>query len=292
MTDPNTFEPYVKFEPGGLIAAEDQNALQQRVRAEIAANAEADAKDSQELRGLIANVDAPKFGGKTPEEWNTQNDRRYIRRDEPQAAGQFRRYFKQLDRRLSAGEGSVIEPAVIEHKLCLFPVAQVYELMPLFTAAPPGEPSEAFDPLTVKFLVYYAAKRDPLSQLLRTEASDWFFWGDKFTFWLDQFGLRPARTQKLDDLLNDFWGKMFDPGLEQDEFTRESFGHTPYVQKWIDDDKSVDDLIKGGQWDDLRVATRPRLLSTDQDVQVFHISQNAIEIQVPQAKDLMVLLRT
>jgi len=75
----------------------------------------------------------------------------------------------------------------------------------------------------------------------------------------------------------------------------------------MDDDKSVEDLIKGGQYSDLRLAIRPALLSpgfqpapeqsTDthgppNDVQVFHLSLNAVEIQVRAKMDLMVILRS
>jgi len=75
----------------------------------------------------------------------------------------------------------------------------------------------------------------------------------------------------------------------------------------MDDDKSVEDLIKGGQYPDLRMAIRPTLLSPGfqpaggnntethglpNDVQVYHLSLNAVEIQVRTKMDLMVILRT
>jgi hypothetical protein len=313
MSHHTSFQPYIPRNPGDLVTAEDWNEMQQYARADLADNAAADAKNVEELNDKIANVDAPKFGGKTPDDWTDDLDQRYVRRDDPQAAGQYRRYFKQLDRQIvpSGGGTPFIEPAVIGHKLCRYPIVEVYELAQLFTTDPLGgevtEPPFVWD--QVKFLVYYASKRDPIAEILRTESSDWFYWGDHLHFWLDQFGVKPAMSQKFDDLLNDFWGKMFDPGLEQDEFKRDSFGHTPYVQRWIDEDKSVGDLVKGGQWDDLRVAVRPQLLAPgilaslalpeknpmpagSDDVKVYHISQNEVEIRVPHAMDLMVLLRT
>jgi hypothetical protein len=66
----------------------------------------------------------------------------------------------------------------------------------------------------------------------------------------------------------------------------------------------VDDLVKGGQRDDLRgaVPRSPGLNSSmvfqDKtppkfaDLNVIHLSQNAVEIRVPKPYDLMVLLRT
>lgn len=291
------YQPYIPHSAGDLVTAEDWNEMQQFVKADLADNAAADTKAVGELKTLIANVDAPKFGGKTPDDWTGDLDKRYIRRDEPQAPGQYRRYFKQVDKEL-AGTPPPIEPAVIEHNLCRFPLVEVFELQPLLKAPTPS----GLD--AVKFLIYYATKLDPIAKLLNTESSDRFYWGDLLGFWLDQFGVTPALTQSFSDLVNDFWGKMFDPGLEQDEFNNESFGNTPYVQKWMDDDKTVGDLVKGGQWDDIRVATRPKLATwlpapdaaagavPIQEVLVYHVSQNAVEIKVPRPMDLMVLLRT
>jgi len=319
MTHHTGYEPYIERNPGDLITAEDWNEMQQYVKADLADNATADDERHQQLLKQIAEVDAAKFGSKTPEEWTDDLDGRYVKRDDPQAAGEYRRYFKQVDKGLADG---TIEPAVIEHKLCRFPIVEVYELNRLFDEDPlAGEADPVFDWQTIKFLVYYASKRDPIAELLRTESADWYYWGDPLPFWLDRFRVQPALTQAFDDLLNDLWGHMFDPGLEQDEFTNVSYGHTPYVQRWIDGDKSVDDLLKGGQWDDLDVAIRPQLVSpnlaasvtmsqafmeernmAEEDlaalldalgsVQVFHLSQNAIEIRVPKPMDLMVLLRT
>ena len=140
---------------------------------------------------------------------------------------------------------------------------------------------------------------DPVAELLRTESSDWFYWGDPLTYWLERFDVKPEKTQAFEDLLNDFWGQMFNPGLEQDQFKGESFGYSKHIEKWLD--KSVGDLMMGKQWKDLRVAIRPQLISpslgpfaagaTDQ-IRVFHLSQSAVEIQVSNTMDLMVLLRT
>jgi hypothetical protein len=308
MTQNANLDPYVKFEPGQLIDAERMVKMQQDIRAELAANAAEDAKNVDELKGLITNVDAPKFGGKTPDDWTDDLDKRYIKRDEPQAGGQYRRYFKQIDREVAGPENTrMFEPAVIEHKLCRYPLVEVYELRPLFNESPPGitDAEPLFDWQQIKFLMYYASRRDRIAELLRTESSDWFYWGDPVSVWLDQFNVRPKPTQKLDDLLNDFWGNMFNPGLEQDSFKGESYGHTPYLQNWINQDKSVNDLVKGGQWEDLRVAIRPQLhspgmmvsrnndnLPVQAEVQVFHTSMNVVEIRVTRAMDLMVLIRT
>ena len=314
MTQPDEQQPYIPVKPGDLITAEDLNEIQQHVRADLAANAADDAKNVADLKTMITNVDAPKFGGKTPDDWTDDLDKRYIRRDDPQAAGQYRRYFKQLNRKIAGDGGTTsIEPAVIKHGLCRYPIAEIYELMPLFSfdTAPDADQQKKLglpdNWQTVKFLVYYASKRDPVSDLLFSESDDRYYWGDPIQLLLEQFNVHPAMTQSFDDLLNDLWGKMFDPGNEQDEFDRDSYGNSPYTQNWIDKNNStVGDLTKGGQWDNLRLAIRPRLIATggltvapNADLpqsapaaEVFHLSQNELEIRVPQAAELMVLIRT
>ncbi|NWG18888.1 MAG: hypothetical protein HXY39_01040 [Chloroflexi bacterium] len=318
MTQPASQKPYIEVKPGDLITAESWNELQQHIRADLAANAEADARNVAELKEQIANVDAPKFGGRTPDDWTNDLDKRYIKRDEPQAAGQYHRYFKQLNRTVVVNGQNRIEPAVITHNLCRFPLVDVYRLMPLFsftnvdgTEREIGREEQTRLGLpdnwkTVKFLVYYASKRDPISDLLYTEApGDRFYWGDPLTLHLDQFGVRPTPTQAFDDLLNDLWGNMFDPGNEQDQFDRDAYGNSPYTQNWIEKDGvTVGDLMKRGQWPDLRVAVRPQQMPITAEpvaigdrqvaprVSVFHISQNAIEIHASSAVELMVLIRT
>jgi hypothetical protein len=307
VSDNTTPAPYIPRNPGDLVTAEDWNDMQVAVRTDLAANATADAKTAEELKAMIENVDAKRFGGKTPDEWTDDLDGRYIRRDDPGAMGEYRRYFKQLNRQVVPpfGGGTVIEPCVIEHKLCRYPLVEVYELLPVLAHVPQGErPERANELAGVKFLIYYASKRDPLAELLFTESSDRFYWGDPLTLLLSQFNLKPALTQKFDDLVNDIFGKMFDPGLEQDQFDRDTYAVSPYVQAWIDKDQTVGDLMKGGQWNDLRIAIRPVMLPTvfalptgnaannQRVAQVFHISQNELEIRVPSATDIMALIRT
>jgi len=308
-------EPYIPREPGDLITAEDWNEVQQFLRADVEDHAaEAEAAIGL-VRDALKEVDAARFGGLTPDEYQGKLDQRYIRRDEPIAVGEYRRYFKQIEEQVKTkGKALDWEPVVIEHKLCRYPLVELFELMGLFAKEPVLKgagtaDSWPFDWQRTKFLVYYASNRDPVAEYLSTEAGERVYWGDPLTLLIDQFNLKPAMTQKLDDVLNDLWGQMFGSQEEDDDFRSESYGHSPYIQKWIDDDKSVNDLISGGQWEDLRMGIRPMLLSAGlaaswegtenfpsptpaNTIRVYQISQNAIEIRMPRAMDLMVLLRT
>lgn len=288
-----TTDLYVEFHPGDLISAEDMNEMQDKIQEDIGTQITAAKKEI--IEGEVAQAgNAKKFGGLDPSELEARQDKRYVMRDDYIAAGEYRRYFKQADKVLGGGG---IEPAVIKHRLHRYPIVEVYKLAQLFAVEPLATKEKPFVWQTVRFLVYYASKIDPVAELLRTESSDWFYWGDPLSYWLDRFGVKPEKTQVFEDLLNDFWGQMFNPGLEQDEFKGESFGYSKHVEKWLD--KPVGDLMMGKQWEDLRVAVRPQLISPSlnltagaaDQILVFHLSQNEIEIQVSSPMDLMVLLR-
>jgi hypothetical protein len=289
-----TTEAYKEFYPGGMITAEDMNEMQDKIQKDIGIRIAAAKKEI--IEGEVAAAgNAEKFGGLDTSQWEAKQDKRYVMREDYQAAGDYRRFFKQADKALAGGE---IEPVVIQHMLHRYPIIEIYKLAQLFASEPLAGKDKPFTWDKVRFLVYYASKIDPVAELLRTESSDWFYWGDPLTYWLDRFGVKPTKTQVVEDVFNDFWGQMFNPGSEQDQFKGESYGHSKHVEKWLD--KSVGDLEKGGQWKDLRVAIRPQLVSpspnpvadADGDIRVFHLSQNAVEIVVPRAMDLMVLLRT
>jgi hypothetical protein len=248
-----------------------------------------------------APVDADTFGGKTPDEWDQKYDQRYVQRAElPSGWGQYKRYFKQLNSNL---------PAIIKHNLHRYPLVNIFELAKLEHKKEDNTSVIVtdVDGNEVKFLVYYAGHRDPVAENLMTRGADNVHWGDPLTLIMEQFGMAATPTQLFDDVLNDLWGKMFDPGLDQDHFSRASYGHSKYIQKQVlDKNRTVEDLRSAGMWEDLRMAMRPRAIpvgtrvlsngeSISPAVQTLHLSQDMLEIQIPSvlgSMDLMVLLRT
>ncbi|MDB9527105.1 hypothetical protein PN498_13975 [Oscillatoria sp. CS-180] len=304
--------PYDTFNPGELIAAERLNAMQVAIKEDIHAKVETVQDDLDEFKEQP--VDADTFGGQTPDEWKAYYDERYVlKADLEGSLGQYRRYFKQL----ALPSGTPL-PALIEHNLGRYPVVSLFELAELRGELAElrggGDPNETevvrdADKIPVKFLVYYAGHRDPDAARLMTRAgTDALHWGDPIQDILDQFGLQVTDTQYFDDVLNDLWGKIFDPGLEQDHFRRNSYGHTKYVQdQLLGNSRTVKELKDGGVWPDLRLAIRPQMIPTNisfdsseradnapvpNTVQVFHLSQNLLEIRAQNKIDLMVVLRT
>jgi hypothetical protein len=294
MTDEIT--PYISSKPGDLITAENWNEVQIDIKKDI------DSRVGEVGAALEEHkkkpVDASTFGGKKPGELTAYYDERYVKRAELKSGwGEYRRYFKQIS--------EPIVPAIIKHKLHRYPLVNVFELCGLGLSD--QEVSEDTDSAEVKFFVYYAGHRDPAAKKVQTKGLDVVHWGDPLDLILEQFGLTPQPEQEFDDVLNDLWGHMFDPGLEQDHFNAEFYGQSLYIQDEIlKKDRNVQQLKDAGIWSDLRMAIRPQLIPVgggcpvtsnettldEPRVRVYDLSQDVISIEVAEPMELMVLLRT
>ncbi len=298
------FNPFDIFKAGELIVAERFNNVQIEIKKHISVEVSNVKKDLDDYKAKP--IDASEFGGKTPEEWTKLNDERYVQRSELKGGwGDYRRYFKQLNRPTTDPD-----PALIEHNLRRYPTVTLFELTQLITSDDDAKKLLSDDTSKdARFVVYYAGRRDPIAEKFMTRSADATFWGDNIELILEQFGLTPTSTQMFDDVLNDLWGKMFDPGLDQDNFRRDAYGHSRYIQtELLGRGRTVQELKAGGVWDDLRIAIRPQMIPTSIDfstsapdatgnrvnnrVDVFHLSQNVIDVQAKNPIDLMVLLRT
>lgn len=278
-------DPYVPASPGDAITSEAWNDMQKQIKQDLAG--QIGGVQQQLDTHIQAPIDADTFGGKTPEAWKEELDEQYVQHSELQSGwGEYRRYFKQVD------DPNKDSPLLIEHNLQRYPMINVFQLdklQPKEENVPSG-----VDKDQVLFLVYYAGARDQVAKDFLTDARFKIHWGDPLTLILEQFGMSVTPTQLFDDVLNDLWGKMFDPALGQDYFDRSSFGHSKYIQEQvIDKDRTVADLQSGGMWEDLRMAIRPRMISPkESDIKIYHLSQNMLEIEVQEKMDLMILLRT
>lgn len=301
--------PYIPHSAGDLITAEDWNEMQVLVKQDIATQVGAVQQDLDEFKE--APVDADTFGGKTPGEWVQSLDDRYVQKADLESGwGEYRRYFKQIDRSDLLVDG--YRPVIIKHNLHRYPLVNLFELGELdpTNSRPNDDRQSVLDSRgnRVKFLVYYANRQDPVSDLLRVEGEDTVYIGDPLPLLMEQFHMTVKPDQLLVDVLNDLWDKMFDPGLSQDNFRPGSYGHSQYLQDdWLRE--TVASLDRGGIWDNLQMAIRPQMMSAffdeygggDSRIQVFHISQDVLELrynpqnfdgQREQGIDLMVLLRT
>src|SRR5215213_7974037 len=124
--------PYEDYKPGQLIAAERMDAMQVKIKKDIA---EQVGKVQTELdEHAQAPVDAAKFDGKTPGEWVDNLDKRYAPLNHDHAGvRRYQRIFLELETVLAGvgGNPAQLQPAVLVHDMGRNPVVQVYELMAL-----------------------------------------------------------------------------------------------------------------------------------------------------------------
>ncbi len=113
-------EVWVPVNPGDLLTADAWNEMQKLAKAEIQETGTALEEKIEEVEGKLDEVDAAKFGGKSPDEWSEQFAPK-VHDHEGQAV--YRRYIKQFTTELNK--------VFLEHKLGRFPLVDVYELLPL-----------------------------------------------------------------------------------------------------------------------------------------------------------------
>jgi len=303
--------PYIAHESGDVINAEDWNEIQRKIKGDI--NKVQTSVDQIQKNGVDKAGkagDADKFGGKTPDKWNEELDGRYVQHSELKSGwGEYRRYFKQLD--------DLSKPAIIEHNLHRYPLVNVFELQAL-NAMVDSVVESPDSSSQVNFFLYYEGHIDLAAGKLKS--GNYKHTGDSLDRIMAQVGMSKDDDQLFEDFLNDLWGKMFDTGNEEDHFEIESCAWSKWIQeKIITPGKTVGQIFnKDKTWDNLRIAIRPQMIPVGHDitqprvikktevpltkneielpttyrVDVCHISQDALEIDVSKPMALMILLRT
>jgi hypothetical protein len=282
-------QPYVEHHPGDLIAAETLNQVQIDIRNDIAQQIAA-AKDDIRHTGVDKAGDSAKFGGATQTDFVQSLDDRYapkVHSHEGQTA--YRRYIKEFD--FDAGVTRVL----LQHNLGAYPLVDVYELLPV------GGTATATGGKPCKLFFYYGAKDAEQFNLLIRVGKDRARLGVGFEELLRELGVAYHADTVLEDVLNDMQEKLWaDPNDEL------PFCTSPWVDECCGERRSVEDLKRGGQWDDLRVALRPRKCGKGADpsdggapvcqVDVTQINYQTLQIEAlglttAKVLDLMILLR-
>lgn len=269
---------YVEFNPGDLISAEDNNLVQEKIKKDIAAKIGEVHKQIEDH--INEPVDAASFAGKTPEEWQSKFDERYVLKTTLEGnLGQYKRFYRHRPPKRRD------EPLIIEHNMGRYPLIQVFELNQVFDG---GGKSNY---VGKKFMVYYASSQDPFVKGVMFRGNDVYYLGATLQSILDEIKVRVTDTQLFDDVLNDMWGGLFQPGGSDNFFGLDKHGHSNYIStRVIDARMTVKDLKNAGQWDDLRLAIRPKLLDIGEPilgdasvnrVTVTHITENIVSLDFP-----------
>ena len=297
-----TFDPYIEANPGELITAQAWNQIQVDVKEDIADQVEA-AKDDIRHTGVDTSKDAGEFSGKTPEEWLQELDERYApKTHDHQGVTVWRRYIKRFT--------PEINEALLVHGLGRYPIVDTYVLHPVATAG-----DQAFSKCKVLFFSSHA-DADDLGLRVRVYR-DRALRGIVFEKLAAEVGLEYTETSSIADVLDDFWTQfILDPNDEIDHC------QTPWVDTCCEQNRTVAELKKAGDWDDLYIALNPRkcavgaqlntnpsdttlqLLAPDCRVEVAHVNYETLYVAADPANwptdadtgdalplDLMLLLR-
>lgn len=304
-------EEYIKRNPGDLVASEDWNELQVKIKEDIASQVgqvEAALNEFKE-----APVDAEKFGGKDTGQWEEHLDQRYAPLDhEHDGVRRYQRYFLELETVID----DKLQPAVIEHEMGRQPVVQVYELetLPIVTNG-----TVANDAIQSTYKLCFCgpphADRDAIK--FKTKSWDERHWGDPIEDVIRGLvsDLDPKQRQKLRDefkvdftlnaWLSNLEEALFEPGPAQYHF---DVGDV-YRTQWVKDREKtkVNVLKEEGEWPP-RLIYRPLLVHSvlssqngsgtpnQVPIDIYHLNLDEVEI-APQTANvnelhLMVILRS
>lgn len=242
----STVDPYVPAHPGGLITAELWNDMQRRIHGDIGARIE---KAVADLKRVDRSGDADKLGGKTPEELAKEIIARALG-EIPRRTG-YRRVFT----RLPIGRPGDMEYTEIKHDLKAFPVLNVLQLDPFQVICRADTESS---PAWVHFYLYHTSeKRIGRPQAVTIQESRGPVFRLPFFATLAELGVEYQEDDSLADLVNEFWKKLF--SAPSDEFDESHHCHSPWWQRCCSDDRTVADIRRAGDENDLWLKLKPRM---------------------------------
>lgn len=240
---------YIPHEPGDLITAEDWNDLQCKVQADIQETAAA-TEEKIKAEGVSQADNADKFENRSAKEWTDALDKRYAAQvhDHEGMAG-YRRYIKRFT--------ADLDKVLVHHDLKRFPLVDLYRLEPVVGEKASEEIRAEYG--RCKLLFYYGhadAEEFGLSHQVYREKVRL---GLPFGPLLDELGVEYEDDDTIEDVLNDTWDRfMQDPNDEIDHC------QTPWVAECCGKRRTVTDLKRADQWDDLYMAILPiRILAGD-----------------------------
>lgn len=284
--------PYIGRDPGDLITAEDWNGVQLKIKEDIDDRID-EAKEEIKTEGVDRATNAEHFNNKSESEFVDGLDDRYAPKvHDHEGMSVYRRYIKEF----STDPG--LDRVILHHDLGRFPLVDVYELLPI-------QVGDEF----CKLLFYYGhADADRLDLFVRV-GRERVPLGLPFEEVLRELQVEYEDDDTIEDVLNDLWEAfMKDPNDEIHHCT------TDWVDECCGERRTVADLKRADQWNDLYLALRPRKCAIGADVwsnengqggcqvHVSHVNYNAIHIAVEDAiladyagrndrLDLMFLLR-
>lgn len=237
---------YIKRNPGDLIAAEDWNNLQSRIRADIGTQIKEAIKN---LTTVPNSANTHKIDNQTADDL-TKAILEKARQELPLRTG-YRRLFKRI---------KVSEENVIKHNLGAYPVVDAYQLDSFSVICSEDDEKKRED--TTLFYFYHTSER----KLRATIA------GGTETVEIETTGRTPFRvplsemlslyrvsytdTSSLGDVETEFWKAFL--AAPNDEFDDDQYCHSPWFDRCCGEKRTVAELKQRGDWDDLWFKVMPR----------------------------------
>jgi hypothetical protein len=266
-------EPWIQANPGDLITAAFVNEIQQYAKAD-------DKKVAAELQGKVEQVedkldevDAAKFGGKTPEEWAEEFA---SKEHEHEGLAVYRQYFKVLRPN---------ELVVLEHQLGRMPLVDIYQL-------------DRFDvyceeETTVESVTFYLYHSSEWRQRAGGASSEQLEprerpRGIPFADMLARFEVPYGDESSLVDVETEFWKAFFDEPNDRFEF----YCHSPWFEEHCREERRVGFLDRRGDWDELRFQMRPRkTMEQLPAINVYQLNFDTLGLESTAELEVMVLLK-
>ncbi|MEZ5401871.1 MAG: hypothetical protein R2729_19510 [Bryobacteraceae bacterium] len=247
---PDTVMPYVERKPRDLITAEDWNEMQILIRKDIDAQLRAAIAAIQQVP---KSADSTKLGGKTPEELAQQIIDSALQ-DLNKRTG-YMRVFKKLQ----PSVGTQLKISYIEHELKDYPVTDVYQLTPFAVICSEDDIKERRQ---VLFYLYHSSEKK-----IRTKVADGaiveadiepageLIFKIPFSKMLELYNVPYDDESSLGDLETEFWEAFYT--APNDEFDDGEDCHSPWFDRCCGDRRTVGELKRRGDWDELWFQTRP-----------------------------------
>ncbi|SED64802.1 hypothetical protein SAMN05519104_4001 [Rhizobiales bacterium GAS188] len=244
----DTPAPYIPHSAGDLITAEDWNAMQVDVRQDIATQI---ATSIANVKDVAHATNADTLDGKNLADL-TQAILDQVFAQLPKRTG-YMRVFCNL--RLHADK-------IIPHNLKAYPVTDLYQLDYFEVVCAKGEKPEDAVAEWVLFYLYHADERrlriPPHTDAIDIETDPKFriLWKTLIDYFKEQKLLDYDDNTTLDDLEVDFWRAMFKS--PNDEFDPDSYCHSPWFEKCCGEKRTVGELTKHGDFDDIYLKIKPQ----------------------------------
>lgn len=240
------FDPYIERNPGDLISAGDWNQMQRLIQEDI------DKKTKKAVEGIQQvprAEDSDKLEGSSKSDLIDEIVKKAVQ--EIRAKSGYQQIFKIL---------RVGKEEIIKHDLHLHPLVDLYQLDYFQVVCCEDKQSSA---MWTTFYLYHSSEKKlrfgnegvkPTAfEIQPTESQPFRI---PFRDLLDRYKVEYTDDSSLGDLETEFWEAFFK--APNDEFDDDQYCHSPWFDRCCREQKSVRDLKRQGDWDELWFQMRPR----------------------------------